>query len=197
MNLTDMIAFDIDTIKSYSTDQAEQLANDVIACLAGGVEGRYQAKLKSILVAAKKHAVDEPPTGSADEVRSEVLQRINEAEARGDRRTARYLQNSMAKRDSDELDNSGEALIGAANKFIEDDVAAREAAKKEQQDELIRIRTQEIWHAHGWEITEDEARQQAELEVRGRPDYEDDINEPTPEKPDRQEVLDEANRRGP
>ena len=82
----------------------------------------------------------------------------------------------MATRDMAALDDSGLALIDAANKIMEDDIASRDKASREREEELIRIRTREIWHAYGWEIEEAEARKRATAEIMGPPAYQDDTN---------------------
>lgn len=174
MELRELLVIDPD---SLTPAQAQQVTKDVIDVMSRGVQASDQKPLQKLLITAQEkvagHKVGETVVPG---IRAQVRGMIDEAEDRGDKRTARILAESMAKQDMAALDDSGQALIDAANKFMEDEIASRERALHERQAELIRTRTQEIWHAHGWEITEEEARKRATEEIVGPPAYEDDIN---------------------
>ena len=119
-----------------------------------------------------------------------MLQKIQDAEARGDKRTARYLAESMAKHDMAAADLAEQEMIDAVNKFIDDDIAASEDRRIRDQQQRIELRAQELLRVDGsnYKFSVKLAREQATREIV-RPRYEDDIND-EPEKPDRQAILD-------
>ena len=187
MELRDLLCVDTE---SLSAAQAHQVAQDTIATLADGVIASDQPKLKSLLIAAQEIASGRKVGDSHDNIREEVLQKIQEAEARGDKRTARYLAESMVNHDVAAADLAEQKMTDAVNKFIADDIAASEARQKARQQQRIDARTQELLRVSGskYRYNPELARKQATREVMGPPAYEDDINE-VPEKPDRREIL--------
>ena len=121
-----------------------------------------------------------------------MLEKIQEAEARGDKRTARYLTESMVKSDVAAADLADLDLAGIVNKRIEGDIAASEARQKARQQQRIDARTQELLRVNGsaLDFSPQKAREQAMREIMGPPRYEDDIND-EPRKPNRQAILDD------
>ncbi len=188
MELRELLTLDVETL---SAAQAHQVAQDTIATLAGGVMASDQPKLRSLLIAAQEIATGRKVGDSTDNIREEVLHKIQEVKARGDKRTARYLAESMAKHDVAAADLAEQKMTDAVNKFIEDDTAASEARQKARQQQRIDARTQELLRVSGskYGYSSEQARKQATSEVMGPPAYEDDINE-EPDKPDRQAILD-------
>lgn len=189
MELRELLFIDIEAL---STSQAQQVANDAIAVLTkGGLTGSEQDQLKTLLVSAKEIATGRKVGDSQDTIRQDVLQKIKEAEARGDKRTARYLAESMGAADVAAADLAEQNLTDAAQQFIEDDIVASEAVKKADQQQRIDAWTQELLRVNGsaYDYSPEQARQQATRDVIGPPAYEDDIND-EPEKPDRQAILD-------
>ena len=188
MELRDLLTLDVETL---SAAQAHQVAQDTIAILAGGVMTSDQPKLRSLLIAAQEIATGRKVGDSQDNIRQEVLHKIQEAEARGDKRTARYLAESMVKHDVAAAGLAEHKMTDAVNKFIADDIAASEARQKARQQQRIDARTQELLRVSGpkYGYSPVKAREQATRDVLGPPAYEDDINE-MPEKPDRQAILD-------
>ena len=188
MELRDLMTLDIE---SLTATQAQQVARDAIAVLTkGGVTGSEQDQLKTLMVSATEIATGRKIGDSHDNIREEVLQKIKEAEARGDKRTARYLAESMVASDVAAADLAEQELTGAADKFIADDIAASEDRRRKDQQQQIDLRTQELLRVNGSEYgySPEKARKQAMREII-RPRYEDDIND-EPEKPDRQAILD-------
>jgi len=188
MELRGLLTLDVGTL---SPAQAHQVAQDTIAALTDGVMASDQPKLKSLLIAAQEIATGRKVGDSHDNIREEVLQKIREAHARGDKRTARYLAESMAKHDVAAADLAEQKMTDAVNKFIADDIAASEARQKARQQQRIDARTQELLRVSGskYGYSPEKAREQATRDVMGPPAYEDDIND-EPEKPDRQAILD-------
>ena len=188
MELRELLTVDVETL---SPAQAHQVAQDTIATLTSGVMASDQPKLRSLLIAVQEIATSRKVGDSHDTIREEVLQKIQEAHARGDKRTARYLAESMAKHDMAAADLAEQKMTDAVNKFIEDDMAASEARQKARQQQRIDGRTQELLRVSGskYGYSPVKAREQATRDVLGPPAYEDDINE-MPEKPDRQAILD-------
>ena len=188
MKLRDILLIDIE---SLSAVQAGQVANDAITVLAqGGLTGPEQDQLKTLLIAAKEIETGRKVGDGQDTIRQEVLQKIKEAEERGDKRTARYLAESMGRADVAAADLAEQKLTDAADKFIADDIAASEYRRKKDQQQRIDLRTQELLRINGsaYDYSPEQARKQATREIV-RPRYEDDIND-EPERPDRQEILD-------
>ena len=109
---------------------------------------------------------------------------------RGDKRTARYLAESMAKHDVAAADLAEQKMTDAVNKFIADDIAASETRQKARQQQRIDGRTQELLRVSGskYGYSTERAREQATREVIGPPAYEDDIDD-EPKKIDRREIL--------
>ena len=188
MELRDLLVVDAE---SLSAPQAKQVARDVIDALTDGVSGEDQDLLKSLLIAAQEKATGRKVGDSQDNIRQEVLQKIIEADKRGDKRTARYLAESMGKADVAAADLAEQELTDAAHKFITDDIAATEAAQKADQQQQIDLRTQELLRVNGsaYDYSPEQARKQATRDVMGQPAYEDDVND-EPERPDRQAILD-------
>ena len=187
MELRELLTVDIETLNPA---QAQQVAQDTIATLASGVTASDQPKLRSLLIAAQEIATGRRVGESHDNIREEVLQKVREAQARGDKRTARYLAESMAKHDMAAADIEEHKIANPAQKFIDDEIAASEARQKARQQQRIDGRTQELLRVSGskYGYSTKRAREQATREVMGPPAYEDDINE-EPEKPDRREIL--------
>jgi hypothetical protein len=188
MELRDLLVVDAE---SLSAAQAKQVTRDVIDVLTNGVSGEDQGLLRTLLIAAQEIATGRKVGDSQDTIRAEVLEKIQEAEARGDKRTARYLAESMANHDMAAAEIAEQKHTEAVNKFIEDDLAAADALRKKKQRHRIDARTQELLRVNGSEygFSPEKAREQATADVMGPPAYEDDIN-PEPEKPNRQVILD-------
>ena len=188
MELRELLTLDIE---SLSAAQAQQVVKDTIATLAGGVMASDQPKLRSLLIAAQEIATGRKVGDKQDTIRKEVLEKIQEAEARGDKRTARYLAESMGKHDMAAAEAEEHKTATAVQKFINDDIAASEARQKARQQQRIDLRTQELLRVNGSEFgfSPAKARRQATREIVGPPAYEDDVND-KPEKPDRQAILD-------
>ena len=176
--------------ESLSAAQAKMVARDVIDVLTKGVSGEDQGQLRTLLIAAQEIATGRKVGDSQDTIRAEVLQKIQDAEARGDKRTARYLAESMANHDVAAADLAEQRHTDAVNKFIDDDIAASEDRGIRDQQQRIELRTQELLRVDGssYGFSVKRAREQATREII-RPRYEDDIN-PEPEKPNRQAILD-------
>ena len=187
MELRELLTLDV---KSLSAAQAQQVVKDTIATLDGGVMASDQPKLRSLLIAAQEIAMGRKVGDKQDTIRKEVLQKIQDAKARGDKRTARYLAESMAAADVAAADLAEQDPAGAVNKFIEDDIATVAARQKADQQQQIDLRTQELLRVDGssYNFSLKLARKQATREIV-RPRYEDDINE-EPVKPNRQAILD-------
>lgn len=187
MELRDLLVVDAE---SLSAAQAKQVTRDVIDVLTRGVSGEDQKPLRTLLVAAQEVATGRKVGDSQDAIRAEVLIKIQEAEARGDKRTARYLTESMGKRDLAAADLAEQTKTDVAQKFVEDGVAADEARQKADRQQRIELRTHELLRVDGssFGFSLKLARAQATREIM-RPRYEDDVNE-EPEKPNRQNILD-------
>lgn len=187
MELRDLLCVDTE---SLSAAQAKQVTRDVIEVLSRGAPAEDQPQLRSLLIAAQEIATGRKIGDKQDTIRKEVLQKIQEAEARGDKRTARYLVESMAKSDVAAADLADLDLAGIVNKRIEDDIAASEARQKARQQQRIDGRTEELLRVSGskYGYSTKRAREQATREVMGPPAYEDDIND-EPKKIDRREIL--------
>jgi len=176
---------------SLSAAQAKQVTRDVIDVLSRGAPAEDQPQLRSLLITAQEIATGRKVGDSQDTIREEVLRKIQDAEARGDKRTARYLAESMAKHDMAAADLAEQKMTEAVNKFIEDDLAAADALHKKKQQHRIDARTQELLRVNGsqYGFSPEKARKQATADVLGPPAYEDDVN-PKPKKPNRQAILD-------
>ena len=188
MELRDLLVVDTE---SLSAAGAKQVVSDVIAVITrGGVTGEDQSQLRSLLITAKEIATGRKVGDNQDTLRAEVLEKIQQAEARGDKRTARYLAESMGKYDMAAVEVEEHRIANPAQKFIDDEIAASEARQKARQQQRIDGRTQELLRVSGskYGYSTERAREQATREVMGPPAYEDDINE-VPEKPDRQAIL--------
>ena len=187
MELRELLTLDVG---SLSAAQAQQVTKDTISNLASGVMASDQPKLRSLLIAAQEIATGRKVGDTEDTLRQDVLKKIQEAEARGDKRTARYLTESMVKHDVAAAEIEEHRIANPAQKFIDDGMAASEARQKADQQRRIDLRTQELLRVDGsaYNFDAEKARIQATREIV-RPRYEDDINE-TPKKPDRQAILD-------
>ena len=187
MELRELLVVDAE---SLSVAQAKMVARDVIDVLTKGVSGEDQGPLRTLLIASQEIATGRKVGDSQDTIRADVLEKIQEAEARGDKRTARYLAESMAKHDTAAADLAEQKHTDAVNKFIDDDIAADEARRNADQQQRIELRTQELLRVDGstYSFSLKLAREQATREIV-RPRYEDDIND-EPEEPNRQKILD-------
>lgn len=187
MELRDLLVVDA---KSLSAAQAKQVARDVIDALTRGVPAEDQGQLKSLLITAQEIATGRKVGDSQDTIRAEVLEKIQDAEARGDNRTARYLAESMVKHDTAVANLAEQKHTDTVNKFINDDIAASDDRRKRDQQQRIELRTQELLRVDGstYGFSLKLARAQATREIV-RPRYEDDIND-EPKKPDRHAILD-------
>lgn len=188
MELREILALDAETLTAV---QAQQVAKDVIDVVSRGVQASDQKPLRALLIRAQEIATGRKIGDQHDTIRQDVLTKIQEAEARGDKRTARYLAESMAKADMIAADLADRAASDAAQKYIENDIAESEARLKAQQQEQIDATAQELLRVNGSQLgySMKKARQQATREVVGPAPYEDDVNEVV-EKPDRQAILD-------
>ena len=188
MELRDLLVLDAE---SLTAAEAKQVARDVIDVLSRGAPAEDQPQLRSLLITAQEIATGRKVGDSQDTIRKEVLRKIQDAEARGDKRTARYLAESMAKHDMAAADLAEQKMTEAVNKFIEDDLTAADALRKKKQRHRIDARTQELLRVSGskYGYSPEEARKQATADVMGPPAYEDDVN-PEPKKPNRQAILD-------
>jgi len=188
MELRDLLVVDAE---SLSAAQAKQVARDVIDALSRGVPAEDQAQLRSLLITAQEVATGRKVGEIQDTVREEVLRKIQDAEARGDKRTARYLAESMAKHDMAAVEIEEHRIANPTQKFIDDEIAASEARQKTRQQQRIDLRTQELLRVSGskYGYSPEKAREKATREVMGPPRYEDDVN-PEPAKPDRQAIMD-------
>jgi len=139
MELRDLLVVDAE---SLSAAQAKMVARDVIDVLTKGVSGEDQGPLRTLLIASQEIATGRKVGDSQDTIRADVLEKIQEAEARGDKRTARYLAESMAKHDTAAADLAEQKHTDAVNKFIDDDIAADEARRNADQQQRIELRTQ-------------------------------------------------------
>ena len=165
MELRDLLTVDLETLTPV---EAEFVADDITATLArGGLDGDKQHKLKTLLVEARRKALAPKP-----DTRTRVAQLIEEAEKRGDERTARVLTQSMVDADVAAADRAErERGVAEAAKKAHDAANAADAAELERQEqELISSRTQELLYAHGNShgYTEAKAREQATQEIAGR-----------------------------
>ncbi len=187
MELRDLLVVDAE---SLSAAQAKQVTRDIIDVLTKGVSGEDQAPLRTLLIAAQEIATGRKVGDHQDTIRAEVLQKIQDAESRGDKRTARYLAESMANHDMAAADLAEQKHTDDVNKFIDDDITASEARQKADQQQRIELRTQELLRVDGssYGFSVKLAREQATREIV-QPRYEDDIND-NPNKPDPQAILD-------
>ena len=140
MELRDLLVIDPE---SLSAAQAKQVTRDVIAVLTRGVPGEDQGQLKTLLIAAQEIATGRKVGDSQDTIRAEVLEKIQEAEARGDKRTARYLAESMGKQDMAAAEIEEHRIANPAQKYINEELAASEASQTARQQQRIDARTQE------------------------------------------------------
>jgi hypothetical protein len=188
MELRDLLIIDIELV---SAAQAKYIVRDVIDVLTKpGISGEDQHSLRSLMMKAQEIATGRKVGDSQDTIRAEVLQKIQEAEVRGDKRTARYLTESMAKHDIAAAGAEEHKSANLVQKFVNDETAALKAREKADQERSIELRTQELLRVDGssYDFSLKLAREQATREIV-RPRYEDDINE-EPVKPDRQVILD-------
>ena len=188
MELRDLLVIDAE---SLAAAQAKQVTRDVIDALTRGVSGEDQKPVRSLLISAQEIATGRKVGDSQDTLRAEVLKKIQDAEARGDKRTARYLAELMGKADMTAADLAEQKMTEAVNRFIEDDLAAADALQQKKQRHRIDARTQELLRVNGsqYGFSPEKARKQATADIMGPPAYEDDINV-EPEKPNRQAILD-------
>jgi hypothetical protein len=160
--------------ESLTARQAQQVVRDTIATLSAGVMHQYQQPLKELLREAQQIALDQRPDEQAPNARQDVVKRIEDAEARGDKQAAYFLKKGMVDAGTAAVEaetRAAEATL-ATEKFIADDLAADEVKQKRRQEEMIEARTQELIYAHGWERSTSELREQATKEVLGSTDDE-------------------------
>jgi hypothetical protein len=187
MELRDLLVVDAE---SLSAAQAKQVTRDVIEVLSQGAPAEDQPQLRSLLITAQEIATGRKVGDSRDTIRKEVLQKIQDAEARGDKRTARYLAESMGKHDLATAEAEEHKSANLVQKFVNDETAALKAREKADQERSIELRTQELLRVDGssYDFSLKLAREQATREIV-RPRYEDDINEELV-KPNRQAIWD-------
>ena len=187
MELRDLLTIDAE---SLSAAQAKQVTRDVIAVLTRGVSGEDQGPLKKLLITAQEIATGRKVGDSQDTIREEVLEKIQDAEARGDKRTARYLAESMGKHDLAAVEVEEHRIANSTQKFIDDETAALKAQEKTDKEQQIEIRAHELMRIDGsrYDFNLKKARKQATREIV-QPRYEDDVND-EPVKPNRQAILD-------
>jgi hypothetical protein len=113
MELRDLLVVDAE---SLSAAQAKQVARDVIDVLTRGVSGEDQGPLRTLLIGAQEIATGRKVGDREDTIRAEVLEKIQEAEARGDKRTARYLAESMVKHDMAVADLAEQTMTDSVNR---------------------------------------------------------------------------------
>jgi len=168
MELRELLVIDPE---SLTPPEAKQVAQDTIRVLASGVSASDQEPLRTLLIAAEERVLGRKVGEPVDlGTRSRVRDLIALAEDRGDTQIARYLAEGMAAQDVAEADNSAQEALEVVNQYIAEDIEARETARKKELEKLVDIRTQELLYAHGWEITEEEARKRAESEINARRD---------------------------
>jgi hypothetical protein len=187
MDLRDLLIVDAE---SLSAAQAQFVVRDVIDVLTKGVSGEDQGPLKKLLITAQEIATGRKVGDNQDTIREEVLRKIQDAEARGDKRTARYLAESMGQHDLAAAEVEEHRIANPTQKFIDDETAARKAQEKADQKQQIEIRTHELMRIDGsrYGFNLKKARKQATREIV-RPRYEDDINI-KPKKLNRRAILD-------
>lgn len=188
MELRDLLVIDAE---SLSAAQAKQVARDVIDALTKGVPAEDQSQLRSLLITAQEIATGRKVGDDQDTIRQEVLEKVQEAEARGDKRTARYLAESMAEHDMAAVEAEEHRIANPAQKFIDDEISASEARQKTRQQQRIDLRTQELLRVSGskYGYSPEKARETATREVMVPSRYEDDVN-PEPANPNRRAILD-------
>jgi hypothetical protein len=175
MQLRELLTVDAE---SLTPAEAKQVAQDTIRVLASGVSASDQEPLKTLLIAAEEKVLgrkvgDPVQTGT----RSRVRDLIELAEVRGDKQIARYLAEGMAAQDVAEADNSAQEALEAVNRYIANDIAEQEAARRKDLEKLVNIRTQELLFAQGWEITEEEARNRATKEIMACRSHGEEVSE--------------------
>ena len=188
MELRNLLTIDIE---SLSATQAQFVVRDVIDVLTKpGVSGEDQHSLRSLMIKAQEIVSGRKVGDNQDTIREEVLQKIQDAEARGDKRTARYLAESMGKHDLAAVEVEEHRIANSAQKFIDDKATALEAQEKTDKEQQIETRAHELMRIDGsrYDFNLKKARKQATREIV-QPRYEDDINV-KPEKPNRQAILD-------
>ena len=154
-------------VNSLTPAQAEQVSRDITETLVrGGVSWSDQDQLKAKLVDARRVAMGK---AEATDIRADVARRIKEAKEQGNTVLAKNLAEAMARADVNAADaeqRRAEA-VEKSEKHWADEAAREEADKERRTEELIGIRTQQLLHANGWVMTEEECRQQAIAEIRG------------------------------
>lgn len=171
MELHELLTLDVNTL---SATEANLASRDIVRVMTGGgVTGADLQSLKAVLVECNRKTL--PPEGP--DTRTRVKKLIEEAEARGDARTASILADSLVKADAAELENEKrkQEAIDATNKYWADKKAESDAELNRRREEHIKARTQELLYAHGnaHDYTEAKAREQATREVVGRPSFQD------------------------
>jgi hypothetical protein len=153
--------------KSLTARQAQVVVGETIRTLADGVMHQHQQPLKDLLRETQLIATGQNTDEPQPDTRQDVLKRIEDAEARGDKRAAYFLRQGMLDADTAAVtaEEQAEVAKAATDKFIADDLAADEAKRERRQQELIEARTQELVYAHGWERSAEELREQATQEV--------------------------------
>ena len=176
MELQELMTIDPE---SLTARQAQQVVRDTIATLSNGVSHEYQQSLRTLLIDAQQIAEGRTIGEASPDVRADVLERIREAETRGDKRTARFLMEGMAQSDMATIDAEEKASEGAlaVEKLIADDLAAEKDRLRKDEQQRIELRTHELLRVDGstYGYSIKRARAQASREIV-RPRYEDDIN---------------------
>ncbi len=188
MELRELLTVDAE---SLSPACAKQVARDVIEVLTKGVSGEDQAPLRALLITSQEIATGRKVGDTEDTLRQDVLAKIQDAEARGDKRTARYLIESIGKHDMASVEIEEFKSDNPVQRFIVGENTAADALANASLQERIDARTQELLRIDGakYNYSMKLARKQAATEVAGPAAYEDDIN-PESAKPDRQTILD-------
>src|SRR5690606_32270499 len=128
-------------VRLLSAPEAEQVSRDIVRVMTrSGVTGADQQKLKTLLVECIRKTL--PPPGP--DTRSRVEQLIEEAEARGDARTAHLLGESLVKADAAELANEQRKkdAIEATDMYWADQKAEADAELSRRREEQIKARIQ-------------------------------------------------------
>jgi hypothetical protein len=124
MELRELLALDAE---SLTAAQAQQVVKDVIEVSSRGVQASDQEPLRALLIRAQEITTGRKIGDQHDTIRQDVLTKIQEAEARGDKRTARYLAEAMGKADVIAADLAEKSRSDEVQKYIEKDLAESEA----------------------------------------------------------------------
>ena len=175
MELQELMTIDPE---SLTARQAQQIVGDAIRVLSEGVSHQHQQPLRDLLLEAQQVAQGRKVGDNTDTLRTDVLARIEGAEARGDKRTARYLRESMVEHDAKMIAIEQHKSDDTVQKFIKNNLATEEADRQSKLNQEIERRAMELLRVSGsdFDYSLDKARQKAKKEVIGPPAYEDDID---------------------